>query len=880
MPEAGFACHKCFGETFLEHKKLYKRILFDLACPVPASPWPNFACLDTTAAQSAGVDTRAVQVASPVAGHAGANSLSVAPANAAAHDHVCELAGGADVRHGDDDDPITRVDTSGDFIVADASLRAEPALHRSETCGGVRTRARVRATAHVSGQSRDVRTSARARVDSHPATRPRLTRQFLSSSPVGARPHTRSQRHDPKPTLLRPLALAASFHDDSECLLDQAIRRAQLESQSFPYTVLTRSGAAALSMLRGYTKVLWVDRATRNPNWFATIVQLRALQSRIDALFVGAHQSPRPFRTTKFAGAAVLHTTSPPLDTFPPDTPLDVRNKKAWEVPVPTTYSHAVRGSHSPAWYASMQRELNSLMARNTWREGYIPPGVKAIATKWVYNVKSSLLFKSRLVARGDQRPRTNFEPDSDSPTLSRVSLNTLFAVGQTLGWKMHCLDVDCAYLYGDVPESVRGQVWLQVPQGMTPTLPPIAGRTIGLDLQHTLYGLRFSGRQWFLKLHNFLIANNYQPSSVDPCIYLRRTDTGFVAIAVYVDDLAIFSSDDQLLSDTKECLMNRFKMKDLGEISRYLGLEVERTDTTFTYHVAPYIAELVALYLPDIHPPVLSPADPGVKLSARACPAPESEEHQFMKNVPYDSLVGSLSYIAVAVRPDIARAVHTLQRAQAHPTRAHWYAALRILQYLRSTPTLGPKYSTLAGTQSQLQVHAYVDASFAPDWQDEDGVSVSGFIVYFAGGPIAWASHKQKHVAGSTCESEFIALSECLNTLEWIRHFLSELGIVQHKTKIFEDNQAAISIATSLSVSGNSRHVVVRYARVREAVKNETLEVIYVPTNQQYADTLTKVVSTPNFVKNLPFLLGQSTTDIRSSRQAYSKQYAQSLSP
>ena len=108
----------------------------------------------------------------------------------------------------------------------------------------------------------------------------------------------------------------------------------------------------------------------------------------------------------------------------------------------------------------------------------------------------------------------------------------------------------------------------------------------------------------------------------------------------------------------------------------------------------------------------------------------------------------------------------------------------------------------------------------------------------------------------------------------------MSELGIVQNKTKIFEDNQAAISIATSLSVSGNSRHVVVRYARVREAVKNEILDVIYVPTNQQYADTLTKVVSTPNFVKNLPFLLGQSTTDIRSSRQAYSKQYAQSLSP
>ena len=70
---------------------------------------------------------------------------------------------------------------------------------------------------------------------------------------------------------------------------------------------------------------------------------------------------------------------------------------------------------------------------------------------------------------------------------------------------------------------------------------------------------------------------------------------------------------------------------------------------------------------------------------------------------------------------------------------------------------------------------------------------------------------------------------------------FLGELGIVQQKTKVFEDNQAAISIDTSLSVSGNCRHVVMRYSRVREAVQNGTLEVIYVPTNQQYADTLTK---------------------------------------
>ena len=834
IPAAGFVCVDCYADSFPNRKDQYSSLLFGTAGSATELSVPGL-----------------VETGSSVAVGEGAGMVS----------GVSNATAGVDTR-----------------VTLGASVGADGVEHiGAGEDGNVTVKLDDTTAARACATERQgVRTRAQLRADFQAAPRSPLLRKIHLPSSVRPRSRAVLLRRGEKSARVRPIAMAAQISDNSaDLLLEHAILRAQEERLSLPYVVQTRSGEAALPMVRGYTKELWVDRATRHPLWFANLIELRALHARVDELSLGVRQSPRSRRMLHFAGAAVLQTNSPSADSYPPGTPEDVRHKQAWEVPVPTNYSQATRGSHSQAWYASMSRELHSLIERQTWREGYIPPGIKAIATKWVYNVKSSLLFKSRLVARGDQRPRNSFEPESDSPTLSRVSLNTLFAVGQTLGWHMHALDVDCAYLYGDVPNSVRGKVWLQLPQGMQSSLPHVEGRTIGLDLQHTLYGLRFSGRQWFMKLHQFLVANGYSPSVVDPCIYLRRSATGFVAIAVYVDDLAVFSSSAQLLSDTKSCLMTRFKMKDLGEISRYLGLEVERTETSFTYHVAPYIAELAAQYLTDDHPPVLSPADPGVRLSARACPVPGSDEAIFMASVPYDSLVGSLSYIAVAVRPDIARAVHTLQRAQAHPTRAHWQAALRILQYLRSTPTLGPRYSTFAGSQSQLQVQAYVDASFAPDWHDDDGVSVSGFLVYFAGGPIAWASHKQKHVAGSTCESEFIALSECLNVIEWIRHFLGELGIIQQKTKVFEDNQAAISLATSLSVSGNSRHVVVRYARVREAVANETLDVIYVPTNLQYADTLTKVVSTPNFIKNLPFILGQSVSDIKRSRQAYIDSYA-----
>ena len=149
----------------------------------------------------------------------------------------------------------------------------------------------------------------------------------------------------------------------------------------------------------------------------------------------------------------------------------------------------------------------------------------------------------------------------------------------------------------------------------------------------------------------------------------------------------------------------------------------------SFTVHVAPYIDQLVAQYVPEPSPPVLTPADPNIRLSVLMGPEPTSDVFRFMQTAPYGSLVGSLSYIAVVARPDIARAVHSLQRAQNNPSRKHWQAALHVLHYLRSTPTLGPRYRRVADI-NDLQLSAYIDASFAPDWKDTDGISVTGYIM------------------------------------------------------------------------------------------------------------------------------------------------------
>ncbi len=154
--------------------------------------------------------------------------------------------------------------------------------------------------------------------------------------------------------------------------------------------------------------------------------------------------------------------------------------------------------------------------------------------------------------------------------------------------------------------------------------------------------------------------------------------------------------------------------MKDLGELRTYLGLQMVSDSDSFTVHVAPYIDQLVAQYIREPSPLVLTPADPNIRLSVLMGPEPTSDEFRFMQTVPYGSLVSSLSYIAVVARPDIARAVHSLQRAQNNPSRIHWQAALHALNYLRSTPTSGPHYRRVADI-NDLQLSAYIDASFAP---------------------------------------------------------------------------------------------------------------------------------------------------------------------
>ena len=146
-----------------------------------------------------------------------------------------------------------------------------------------------------------------------------------------------------------------------------------------------------------------------------------------------------------------------------------------------------------------------------------------------------------------------------------------------------------------------------------------------------------------------------------------------------------------------------------------------------------------------------------GVKLSKTQCPT-TSEDREKMKDVPYASAIGSIMYAMLCTRPDVCLAISLAGRYQSNPGVDQWTAVKNILKYLRRTKDMFLVY----GGDKELIVNGYVGASF--DTDPDDSKSQNGYMFTLNGGAVRWCSSKQSVVAGSTCETEYIATSEAAN--------------------------------------------------------------------------------------------------------------------
>lgn len=346
-------------------------------------------------------------------------------------------------------------------------------------------------------------------------------------------------------------------------------------------------------------------------------------------------------------------------------------------------------------------------MERNeTWETVKEPLDKKIIEVKWIYTIKSSGIYKARVVAKGFQQMYEENE-EIYSPVARMTTLKVLLSTACARGWKIEQMDVETAFLNG----TIKSEVYIYPPDGYE-IQPNKVYR-----LKKALYGLRESPRDWYDCIHNFFCSINFKRSAYDYCLYTGRINDKKTYIILYVDDLLITSEDETSIKRVKEMLSDRFRMKDLGYLKQYLGIHVDyNTEKRIMYlSQEKYIESLAEKYKIMDSKLFHTPMEINLKLE------PAERQNEKLK---YRNLIGTLLYVANGTRPDVAYSVNYLSRFQNNHDETHYKYALRVLKYLHHTKHLKLVY----GRDFKNIMDAYVDADWAADTQDRK--STSGIVI------------------------------------------------------------------------------------------------------------------------------------------------------
>ncbi len=331
-----------------------------------------------------------------------------------------------------------------------------------------------------------------------------------------------------------------------------------------------------------------------------------------------------------------------------------------------------------------------------------------------------------------------------------------------------------------------------------------------------------------------------FNQSPADPCVFIRHKSEAIVA--VYVDDLIVLTKTIEDMISLKECLADRFRMKDMGELHYCLGISIERDEEkkSLYMHQKQYITSMIEKFGLSNCKVVSTPADINVKLTK------DEEGGTPVDPVKYQSIVGSLLYVAIATRPDIAQAVGVVSKFNSKPSQTHLSAAKRILRYLKGTSDLVLRFQK---SERGCYLVGYSDADWAGDHDDRH--STTGNLFQLAGGAISWLSKTQSVVALSTSEAEYVSLSTCAQEAIWLRSLLNSIkAIPLSPTVINEDNQGAIAIAKNPIAHMRTKHIDIRHHFIREAIQDRSIELCYCPSEEMIADLLTKPLSKGKFEK------------------------------
>lgn len=527
----------------------------------------------------------------------------------------------------------------------------------------------------------------------------------------------------------------------------------------------------------------------------------------------------------------------------------------SYELP-PGNRNVAMNGPRREEYINAEERELWGLHEHGTYViVNSIPKDRRKITCTWVYDIKRDennkiILFKARLVAHGFKQVEGVDYVKTFSSTAQMRSFRLILMLACAFDLDLTQYDISNAFLNGELEE----EIYMTFPPGYPGEHPEQA-----LLLKKGLYGLKQASRIWNKRLVDELKKAGLEVCKTEPGILHLPGRKVFVCL--HVDDIIVASEDKEITKLIVDILKREFLVKELGELSVYVGVHVLRNRAvgTLSLDQGAYIERVLRRFGKwDKWKKVKVPA-PSERLS-KLDTASSNEQWDEVKSFPYPSVVGSLMYAAVATRPDIMQAVNQLARFMAKWGKTHVKAADQALNFLRETWGDGITFTKPENFDGVLDIHVFSDSDWAgcPDTRR----STIGYVIIICGGPVSWKSQQKKTLAMSSCEGEYMALSEVGKEVVWICNFLTELGIPFRRPKIFCDSSSAINWAEDPIQHQRTKHVELQYYYIRELVATQAVDLYKVASADNISDPFTKPLPRLVYCAHRPYLMGWKQVD------------------
>ena len=514
------------------------------------------------------------------------------------------------------------------------------------------------------------------------------------------------------------------------------------------------------------------------------------------------------------------------------------------------TYEQAMSSEHRLEWIKAAVKEIEALEKFGCWIEVPLSSATtKVLPGTWVFKVKrapdgSFKKFKARYCVRGDLQ-EGDFE--TFAPVVQFSSVRLFLAWSLLFGWYTCSVDFSNAFIQATLKEDT----FIHLPRGFRST----KGVGTCLKLKKSLYGLAVAPRLWYEHLWNALKKQGLVQSSHDKCLLFRKD----LIVICYVDDLGIQAPNKRIVDQLVKALIDDgLDLTVEGTFTEYLGIKYNKVDSdTVKMSQEGLIQKIIdATGMNGCNPHPVPTTVEGLS---------SNEEGKPMQNSwNYRSVIGMMLYLSSNTRPDIAYAVSQVARFSHSPKQSHADAVKLIVRYLSGTRTEGIIFKR----PQTLKIECYVDADFAGLYNREAPEnptcvkSRTGYIISVGGCFILCKSQLQSVIALSTSEAEYGALSHAMRAViplrETLLEMISKVDMIDSKSRnpfgskeevskfptiIYEDNSAALSLATNQKVTSRTKHWCVKYhffwSYINEEDNNTKCE--RVSTDLQKADYLTK---------------------------------------